>query len=329
MLDLSELRDSLPSNILVIVLIVLLGAANLFFVMTVVLPHWQNYEQLTTRLSNDQETLGTLLAEKATDDMRDVLQARVTASRSNRDQLAHVLLTPAQADSFIERLYRYAAQYGVEITNLQAQQAPQTADNGVYVLRAFRLQASGSVRDLLETTAAMEEIAVPSVVPDEISIGGNTDGNSVLTMNIVIYTSPFASGELLGPVPEVQPTAAITPTPEAAAVNPEIASASVPVATPVECEGARDSAFQTGDTVIVDFNGIGALRVLKEPTGYDILTQVYDGTILHLLDGPVCGTWHEEHIFYWFVALDGMDGWVGEGDSADRWLCPLSQPECS
>lgn len=331
MLNLSELRDSLPDNFLLFALIALVVAGNVLFVVTSVLPGWQAYEQVSVRIAADEAALEARAAEQDLAEMVSVLQAQVDTAQVRRDDAARMLLTPAQADSFVERLYHYAASRGIEIVNLQAQQTPQTVENGIYEVRAFRLQAVGRVGELVKAIAAMQEIALPSIVLDEIVIESGVPEGS-LTMTLMIYSSPFTANNLLdllpdSPVPAIEQqrplTAPVVPVP----LNPVMVVEATPV--PIECPGARATLFRAGDRAVVDFNGIGALRILEAPSGFDTLTQVYDGAVLHLLEGPVCGTWREENILYWLVEQGGVQGWAGEGDSEDRWMCPLADPDCA
>ncbi|MBZ0298572.1 MAG: hypothetical protein K8J31_02475, partial [Anaerolineae bacterium] len=251
------------------------------------------------------------------------------AAEDDRNQVALRLLTPGEADGFIERLYQHARTHHIEITNLQAQQTTQMAETGVYELRTFRLQAEGDAHDLMDAIADMEALAVPGVAMDEISIVHNPGG--VLLMTLSIYASPYGAGKLDDALPRLTGESVLVPPTPAAPVE-ILAAGQADVemtAEPVDCPGAQPSPFHAGDTVVVDFSSVGALRILERASGVDTLTQVYDGTSLRLLDGPVCGTWHGEKILYWHVDYNGLQGWAGEGDSQDRWMCALANPDCS
>ncbi|MDX1992602.1 MAG: hypothetical protein SF029_09440 [bacterium] len=107
----------------------------------------------------------------------------------------------------------------------------------------------------------------------------------------------------------------------------------IPSPTPpaLSCEGAPPIRFAVGDWVVVDFNGEGALRLMDRIDGGAAYTQVqvYDGQLVQILAGPVCGTWSEYNIWHWYVDREGKRGWVGEGTTEDPWLCPLDNPECA
>jgi hypothetical protein len=104
----------------------------------------------------------------------------------------------------------------------------------------------------------------------------------------------------------------------------------VPVAG--NCEGLQPH-FRVGDTVVVDFNQRGSLRILRSPGSDQTLAQAYDNHRLKLLDGPVCArSRNSGDVWYWRVhfktsAIETW-GWAAEGVPNDRWMCPLSQPEC-
>ncbi len=97
----------------------------------------------------------------------------------------------------------------------------------------------------------------------------------------------------------------------------------------IPCEGAQPTLFQPGDIAIVDFNGLGALRVLADPNGSIVSTrtQAYDNQSLEIIAGPVCAN----HMYYWYIrnlSQNNALGWVAEGQGDQRYLCPEDDPEC-
>jgi hypothetical protein len=130
------------------------------------------------------------------------------------------------------------------------------------------------------------------------------------------------------------PTQTATPLPTAL---PTLAPAqSTPLATPtlpdpaVACPGAPPSLFKIGDTAVVDFNDLGALRVLADP-GTSVMTtrtQAYDNHRLQIIAGPVC----ERQAYYWYIrnlSQEDALGWVAEAMGNERYLCPVENPECA
>jgi hypothetical protein len=98
------------------------------------------------------------------------------------------------------------------------------------------------------------------------------------------------------------------------------------------CPNAPPTIFQVGDTVQVDFNRGGALPLTTSPQGAgdgsDEIMDAYDNDRLLILGGPVCG--RSRNRWRWYVRhLDtGIEGWASEAIPTDRWMCPLSNPEC-
>jgi hypothetical protein len=98
--------------------------------------------------------------------------------------------------------------------------------------------------------------------------------------------------------------------------------------------GIPQTQFHVGETIQVDFNHDGALRILKSPDAgpKGTIMQAYDNYRLQLLDGPVCGKWNGQPVWYWRVHYKGRAGeawgWAAEGVPGDSWMCPLSNPEC-
>lgn len=94
----------------------------------------------------------------------------------------------------------------------------------------------------------------------------------------------------------------------------------------VDCPGAPPTQFTVGETVQVDFNSVGALKIRLDPFTERSIIQVYDNTQLQLLEGPVCGI--DRWVWKVYYAPQDVTGWASEGILGDPWMCPLSNPEC-
>ncbi len=92
--------------------------------------------------------------------------------------------------------------------------------------------------------------------------------------------------------------------------------------------GGRQTLFVVGDTAVVDFNSQGALRLLQDYAADRMVTVAlaYDNTRLQLLEGPVC---YAEQWYWRSRHPGGLVGWAAESSREFRWLCPLSDPECT
>ncbi|MBK8020061.1 MAG: hypothetical protein IPK19_01235 [Chloroflexi bacterium] len=251
----------------------------------------------------------------------------------------------------------------------QPQQTEETSENSTsgYEIHQFQLQVAGGVANLIDFIAQFREASLPSVNIVSMTVV-RQENQALLTMVLLIYTSEHASGltlsQMVVPVafepsptptetptvaPTLPPTATLspkqpTPLPPTATTVPTntptvIPSATFtftptftpsPVMTTVYCPGAMNTLFRPGDIAVVDFNDMGALRVLSDPNASVIATrtQAYDNDVLEILAGPVCAN----SSYYWYVrnrSSNNALGWVAEGQGDERWLCPENASECT
>ena len=95
--------------------------------------------------------------------------------------------------------------------------------------------------------------------------------------------------------------------------------------TPLSGCGSGWSQLEIGMYASVsDANEGDPNRVRSGPSQADeVITQVYAGTPLKIIDGPVCAGglvfWKVEH-----QSIPGGAGWTAEGDGQDYWLEPYS-----
>jgi hypothetical protein len=65
-------------------------------------------------------------------------------------------------------------------------------------------------------------------------------------------------------------------------------------------------------------------RVRSGPSlGDEVITQVYPGTPLKIMEGPVCA----DGLIFWKVehkSIPGGSGWTAEGDGSEYWLEPYT-----
>jgi len=100
----------------------------------------------------------------------------------------------------LNKLYRYAIESEVEITDLQTQPNPSEEEKGAYDVGQFRLQASGILHNLVDFVSRIEEAALESFVISNVNITGDEEQRT-LNMNIALYTSPYSSGAAVSPTP--------------------------------------------------------------------------------------------------------------------------------
>ena len=221
---------------------------------------------------------------------------------------------------------------------------------------------------MIDFLAHFQDASLPSVNIVNMDVTQNND-QALLTMNLLIYTSPFCvrsrprpdadaladhahrradrqphpadrnPGRGCGchhadatPLPSATPTFTVTPLPPPSATlqpTPTRPPSATPAASAIPCDGAPPTLFQPGDIAVVDFNGLGALRVFADPNGSIVSTrtQAYDNQSLEIVTGPVCAN----HMYYWYIRnLSGNNavGWVAEAQGDQRYLCPEDDPEC-
>jgi hypothetical protein len=92
-----------------------------------------------------------------------------------------------------------------------------------------------------------------------------------------------------------------------------------------EC-GSNWTRLKTGMfATVTTENGGDPNRVRSGPNQADeVITQVYPGTPLKVVEGPICA----DGLVYWKVehsSIPGGSGWTAEGDGRDYWLEPYSQ----
>ena len=349
-----NLRESL-GNVLPILLLMLVILGDLMVFATGVFPALQEYNDLNAQLTAANVALSQQSVEQIEEDPIGILNSQIERLQTQIAEIATVFLTDNQGDSILDRLYAYSDESGVDITNLQLQQSPTApTEDGPSSVRQFRVQVAGPVARLMNYIMRIRGAVLPTLQLTNLSIT-ETNGEGLLTMDVSIYVSPYSDGAALDNLPPVAvpPPPMPTPTPLPPEPTPHeatpVAQASdasgdpvlistddgaalaAPAPAPAGCPGAPDSIFQAGDTVVVDFNGLGALRLLDRVGGgaYQTLRQAYDNQVLTLLDGPVCGTWREGNVWYWYTEVDGVQGWAAEASTSARWMCPQDTPECA
>lgn len=155
------------------------------------------------------------------------------------------------------------------------------------------------------------------------------------TFTATFTTTPLPPTSTFTPSPTQPPIRLVTLAPAATEtpVPTEAPSATdeAVITGESECPGVPPTRFVTGDTAVVDFNGIGALRLMTWVTGgaLDTVAQAYDNQPLKILAGPVCGQWGGLPTLYWYVEMDRVHGWAAEGTTEERWMCTTAEPECA
>ena len=144
------------------------------------------------------------------------------------------------------------------------------------------------------------------------------------------------------PIPTIEPTPTIQPTVEATVAVPDLQATldylktlptltpqpiAVTTTEPVFCDGSTFESYDVGSTLHVEFQNVGALRLLDGPRLRDepaphVIRQLYDGNVVKIEGTPVCGFWNGEPVVYYPVYAPRWDerGYVGFGHNSDVWL---------
>ncbi|MEA3407802.1 MAG: LysM peptidoglycan-binding domain-containing protein [Chloroflexota bacterium] len=121
------------------------------------------------------------------------LERQLHITRNTLNEKYKVFLSKSVAAQSLDELYDHADQTQVTILDLRNQPSPEKK-KALYDVEAFRLQVEGDMSNLLRFTSRVHEtIHVKSFVVSNVSIVPR-ENTHLLTMNIALYTSPYASG---------------------------------------------------------------------------------------------------------------------------------------
>jgi len=219
---LSRLKQNLPTGerlyaLLAVVAMAVIVAACLLFALASLLPQLQARDKLLSQLASAEQKL--VEARKAQEKNPEQLRAQLATAQAALNEAGSLFLTDSKAAEAMNNLYLYAGQGGVTILSLQTLPSPKQG-KGAYDVRTFRLQAEGDTPNLTRFVALIKEASLPGYVISNVSI---TDGGKLrrLTMDITLYTSPYASAAVAtarpmtatlppGPRPGATPTLALT-----------------------------------------------------------------------------------------------------------------------
>jgi len=215
-----DLKKYIPTGerlyiLLAVFAIIVIAFGYLLFTRSAILPQLQARSQLLSQLASAQQKLAE--SRKAQEKTPDNLKQQLAAAQAALNESAKVFLSDAQAADALNRLYKYASDSSVKIVNMQSQPNPAKGSSA-YDIRTFRLQVEGLSFDLIRFVAQIKEASSPGYVISNVNIAEGETA-STLTMDVALYTSPYASAA--GPSPVVTPTVQfVTPTPASATPMP-------------------------------------------------------------------------------------------------------------
>ncbi len=185
---LEMIRDDVRSVAGVMMIALLLGGI-LFFGINSIVPEWQARRDLINRINlAELPTLGQGASAQ--------IQTQIDRAQATLIENSTLFLTETEAATLLDGLYRYADESGVVITDLQAQPLSDGGQKSAVDLRLFRLQADGGVTQLLDFVTHIRETAVPSVNLLNLLIE-EVDERGMLSMDLALYTSPYATGDAI------------------------------------------------------------------------------------------------------------------------------------
>jgi len=204
---LTDLRDRIQGidrlSLLALVVAVVMGLANVLVVWKFIFPAWQEGRELTSQLASEQQALDEALRAQAASP--EEWRKQLEAAQARLDSVVSVFLSDSQADEVSHKLYQYAVESEVEIASLQTQSVAQEEEKDTYDVKRSRLQANGTVPNLVDFVSRIEEAALESFVISDVNITESEEQHA-LNMDITLYTSPLSSGATVLPAPGVTVT---------------------------------------------------------------------------------------------------------------------------
>lgn len=228
--ELEDLRAYLRQNQTVALPVAIAGLLLLIcliFGAAVLLPRWRLHTELARQLAVLEDAAAGQ-PDQPQDDTG-LLAQQLAEAQTGFSNAANRFLTEAQAAAFLDDLYQSGTALGVSIIELQAQpSAPGLAANGEklsYDTRHFSLVAHGELAQLNAFVGGMQETAVPAISLQNIHITtGAANQPDVLSLDLLLYTSPFSTGDAV--------TQQSTPQPVPQATQPSAAATLPPTTTP-------------------------------------------------------------------------------------------------
>lgn len=210
--------------LLAVGLVGLLALVICLYIALSLVPTIRTRGELIETVTTGEQMLAAAQATSAAEPAR--VQAQVASAQARVQEAAYAFLSEAQATTALNQLYQYARDSGVTITELKTQPAPQVDAQSVARLNTFALRATGTLPRLLnflartrETTLSGFVIDNVTITPDEAPTNTTTTPQHVASMNVLLYTSPYAETAASQPI-----SGMVTVLPTLAASTPALAT---------------------------------------------------------------------------------------------------------
>jgi LysM repeat protein len=217
----SNLLQSLKQHrytVLAVVLIFVIVLGYLLFYRASIAPALQAQSDARGALVSAQQAL--VDASRVQNTTPDQMQMQVLLAQTSLVEPLKGFLSDLQAGQILNVLYQYASASGVLITDLQTQPITNTDTKELFTITTARLHAQGDAHQLLDFVARIKDVTSQGFLINAVNLT-TTQAIGNLTLNVTLYTSPFASGDSviqLSPAP-VPAAGSAPPTAAPPAVN--------------------------------------------------------------------------------------------------------------
>ncbi len=196
---LSNLRDGLP-KVLGMGMLTLVLVGDLLFAMLQVYPTVRLHSGLASQLAEARQAL---IAPAGDAQVEAALKAKLAKMEAKLDTQAGAFLAESDVSVVLNHLYSYAEENGVQIAKVQAASAagPTTSKDTSHDVQSFQVEVSGSTVQLIHFVGRLQEASLSAVVINQLVIksGKGSQGTRTLSMNLLLYTSPYATAKASTP----------------------------------------------------------------------------------------------------------------------------------
>ncbi len=193
----SDLREFARRNLYVLLagaLVIVILLIHLIYFTTTMDPGLRARSELDAALATARQDLAN--ARQVEVETPDSLTDQINAAQASLLSSLKIFLTDSQVSQIINSLYQHAGSSAVTIVDLQTQPSPDTSGQNVYQATAVRLQVQGRARQLVEFVSRLREASATGFVINGMNIARG-DVVDVLTLDVTLYSSRFATGEAL------------------------------------------------------------------------------------------------------------------------------------
>jgi LysM repeat protein len=217
--ELADITDYLRENLFAVLAVALMGLLLLgYLILTfrTLLPRWQQRTELAAASATMEAAYADRIGQQQA--AGDQISQQIVVAQATFDEMANRFLTEEQAAAFLDGLYDSAAETAVVIVDLQAQTVAQGAtivgEKPAYDTRQFRLVVEGDLVQLNQFVGSITQTAVPGInLKNLVITQGGDNVADVLALDLLLYTSPFSTGESVVELPDPLATPAATQVP--------------------------------------------------------------------------------------------------------------------